>query len=78
VSDTTGVTDSPARTTQQQRVLSMLDEAVRSKAVVDAMNFDDLLRFMGKLDALKGVAQKSLERRILDQRAAKKSRREKM
>lgn len=78
VSDTTGVTDSPARTTQQQRVLSMLDDAVRSKAVVDAMNFDDLLGFMGKLDELKGVAQKSLERRILDQRAAKKSRREKV
>jgi hypothetical protein len=54
---------SPARTSQQTRILSMIEEAARAKSVVDKMNFDDLMSLMRNVEELRGAAQANLQNR---------------
>ena len=66
---------SPAqRSTQQERLLSMLDEAAAAKRIVDNLDFDGILALMRNVDALRVAAQENLERRAEEARARRRRR----
>ena len=67
---------SPAsRSTQQTRLLAMLDEAASSSGIVEDLDFDGVLALMRNVDALRQAAQGNLQRRAEEAREAKRAKR---
>jgi len=52
----------------------MLDEAASATAVVNSMNYDDLMSFMRNLDRLRTAAQTNLQGRVEEGRRGKRKR----
>ena len=63
------------RSAQQTRVLSMLDEAARSRSAIEGLDFEGVLTLMRNVDTLRAAAQKTLGKRAGERRIAKRSKR---
>lgn len=63
---------SPARTNQQARVLSMVEEAARAKAVVESLDFEGVMRLLKHVNELRDAATTNLQERAVRERGARR------
>jgi hypothetical protein len=62
---------SPRRTSQQRRVLGMLEEAARARAAVESMDYDGLMALIGHVNELRDAATANLKARVERERVGK-------
>lgn len=63
---------SPARTTQQARILSMIEEAATAKQAVESLDFDGVMRLLKHVNELRDAATANLQSRAVRERGSRR------